>query len=75
MSKPNITDEMVKKLVESHQSNKETLQEMKEFIDDVGYLNNGLTDINESFEMGYNNALEYVFKVLGIKNYEPTDIN
>jgi hypothetical protein len=41
---------------------------MQKKIDEFGYLDNGLTDIYESFEMGYNNALEYVASLLGIRN-------
>jgi heterodisulfide reductase subunit B len=64
----NLTEEIINNIIETYQSNKETINEMQKKIDEFGYLDNGLTDIYESFEMGYNNALEYVASLLGISN-------
>lgn len=65
--KREITDEMIKKLLDVFESNKDSLYELDSIIDEDGVLDNGITDIHDTFEMGYNNALEYVFGVLGIK--------
>ena len=65
----NLTEEMINELIEAYKSNQETIYELDSFIEQNGYLDNGLTDIHETFEMGYNNALEYVFAILGIKDY------
>ena len=65
-----ITNEMITKLIDTYQSNKEELHELREFLFEHGILDDGVSDINATFEMGYNNALEYVFSVLGIQDYE-----
>lgn len=62
-----ITAEHVKQLKESYKANKNDLMELKQYIEENGITDNGLTDSTESFEQGYNNALEYVFNMLGIK--------
>ena len=67
-----ITNEMIEKLINAYESNKNTLYELDSVIDEYGILDNGITDIHDTFEMGYNNALQYVFSVLGIKDYEFT---
>ena len=64
------TNEMIEKLIDAYESNKDELYRSKEIIDEHGILDNGISDIHDTFEMGYNNALQYVFKVLGIKDYE-----
>lgn len=68
-----VTNERVKKLVESYKSNKEELVQLENFIDEYGCTDDGLTDVRESFEQGWNNALEYVFNVLGVKYKETVD--
>lgn len=68
--KREITNEMIEKLINVYESNKETLYEVDKILDEHGILDNGITDIHETFEMGYNNALQYVFETLGIKDYE-----
>lgn len=65
-----ITNEMIEKIIDSYESNKDTLYELYDIIEKYGTLDNGITDIHDTFEMGYNNALQYVFSVLGIKDYE-----
>ena len=60
----NITKEQITKLKESYERNKETLRELEEYIEENGTTDDGLTDVTESFEQGYNNALEFVFRVL-----------
>lgn len=67
-----ISEEMVKKLIDAYESNKDSLYKLDAIIDEHGILDNGITDIHDTFEMGYNNALQYMFSVLGIKDYEFT---
>lgn len=62
-----ITVERVKKLKEAYQSNKEDLKDLEQYIKENGITDDGITDVTNSFEQGYNNALEYVFDVLDIK--------
>ena len=62
----NITSEKIAKLKESYESNKEVLKELEEYIEENGMTDDGLTDATESFEQGYNNALEMVFRILGL---------
>lgn len=62
-----VMEEKVKMLKESYKANKKDLMELKQYIDENGATDDGLTDATESFEQGYNNALEYVFNILGIK--------
>lgn len=54
---------VIKKIKGFYESNKEDLKEIENFINTYGYLNNGLTDASESFEQGYNNALEQVISL------------
>lgn len=65
-----ITDEMIEALINVYKSNKDSLYELDAILDENGILDDGITDIHDTFEMGYNNALQYVFSVLGIKDYE-----
>ena len=60
----NITNEQIAKLKDAYESNKETLREVEEYIEEYGMTDDGLTDATESFEQGWNNALEFVFRVL-----------
>lgn len=64
--------EVVIKLQEAYKSNKEELSQIKSDLKDCGTLDNGISDIEDSFEMGYNNAMEYVFSILGIE-HKPYD--
>lgn len=61
-----VTEETIKKLKDTYDSNKEELISME--ID--YYANVANEDPEMSFEQGYNNALEYVFELLGIE-YAP----
>ena len=60
----NITKEQIAKLKDAYEGNKKTLREVEEYIEEYGMTDDGLTDATESFEQGYNNALEFVFRVL-----------
>lgn len=62
-----ITAESIGKIKEAYNSNKKELIKLKNHISEYGCTDNGLTDIAESFEQGYNNAMEYVFNMLDIK--------
>lgn len=62
-----ITDEQIKKLKEDYKYNKESLEDLENFIEEYGMTDDGLSDVTESFEQGYNNALEFVFSTLGIR--------
>ena len=63
----NVTVDMVKQLKEAYKSNKEDLKKLEQFIELHGVTDDGLTDETESFEQGYNNAMEFMFDKLGIK--------
>lgn len=65
-----LTKEQIDKMKELYNSNKEALVKVKNYIREYGCTDDGVTDATESFEQGYNNALEYVFEILGIKDYE-----
>ena len=62
-----ITNEMVKKLISVYKSNEDELYRLDAAIDEHGILDDGTTDIHNTYEMGYHSALQYVFEVLGIK--------
>ena len=62
-----ITKEQIEQLKGTYEANKEDLKQLDNDLEKYGYaLDNGISDVTESFEQGYNNALEYVFRVLGI---------
>ena len=61
----NITKEQIAKLKDAYEGNKEELKYIEDYIRERGATDDGLMDATESFEQGYNNALEFVFKVLG----------
>ena len=62
----NITQEQIQKLLDAYESNCDTLKDIDVMYDDYGYVGNNNTP-EETHEQGYNDALEYVFKVLGIE--------
>ena len=66
----NISQEAIQKLIDVYESNKDSLYNLYDILEEHGILDNGITDIHDTFEMGYNNALQYVFELLGITNYE-----
>lgn len=57
LTKVKITQEKLKYILDIYLSNKETLGELEEEVD----------DICETFEQGYNNGIEFVLNILGIK--------
>ena len=61
-----ITNEQIVKLKDSYESNKEDLRELRNYIRENGMTDDGLCDAAESFEQGWNNAMEYVFLILGV---------
>jgi hypothetical protein len=67
MKEIKVTEEMISKLVSSYEGNKEDLREVEDHIEEYGMLDNGNSDPTDTFEKGWNNALEYVFRVLGIE--------
>ena len=62
----NITKEQIAKLKDAYESNKEELNYVTKYIKKHGATDDGLTDATESFEQGYNNALEFVFRILEV---------
>lgn len=62
-----IPSSIQNKLIGSYKANKEELKELRTFIHEHGQTDDGLADATESFEQGYNNALEFVFQTLGIE--------
>lgn len=65
-----ITNETIKALINAYESNKDALYSLDKTLEEYGILDNGVSDIHDTFEMGYNNALQYVFSQLGIKDYD-----
>ena len=61
-----ITKAQIKKIKDTYESNKEELAKLETFIEENGVTDYDLEDVTESFEQGYNNALVYVFSILGI---------
>ena len=61
-----ITNEQIAKLKDSYESNKGDLRELRNYIRENGMTDDGLCDAAESFEQGWNNAMEYVFLTLGV---------
>lgn len=62
-----ITETQVDKLVDSYNCNKEDLETLEAYIQENGCTEDGLSDVTESFEQGWNNALRYAFNILDIK--------
>lgn len=62
-----INNDVVSKLLDVYRANQIDIKELENEIKKNGISNDGITNINNTFEMGYNNALEYVFKLLEIK--------
>ena len=50
----------------NYRENSNALARLEEFIKEYGVSDNGVSNASESFEQGWNNALEYVFRTLGI---------
>ena len=61
-----ISENHISELKEAYESNKQSLREVRAAIREKGCCDNGLSDASESFEQGWNNALEFVFITLGI---------
>jgi hypothetical protein len=61
-----ITSEQIRELKDAYESNKEVLIDLENWIEENGCSSDGLTDIEQSHEYGYNNAMEFVFNVLNI---------
>ena len=61
-----ITKEQIRELKDAYESNKEVLIDLENWIEENGCSSDGLIDIEQSHEYGYNNAMEFVFSVLGI---------
>ena len=62
----NITPEQIQKLLDAYESNETSLKDVYGMYNDHGHVENDNTP-EETHEQGYNDALEYVFKVLGIE--------
>ncbi len=54
------------KLINAYTGNKGDLNDLKMYLEEDGILDTGVSEIEETFEQGYNNALEYTFNVLGL---------
>lgn len=61
-----ITKEQIETLKESYEDNRASLEELDDYIEENGITDEGLSDVTESFEQGWNNAMEFVFLTLGI---------
>lgn len=62
-----MTQQQIKMLENSYKSNQQELKQIRKQIQNNGCLDNGLDDATESFEQGWNNALEYVFSICNIQ--------
>ena len=62
----NITQEQIQKLLSAYESNEKTLKDVEAMYNDYGHVGNDNTP-EETHEQGYNDALEFVFKILGIE--------
>lgn len=62
-----ITNEQIERLKEDYQLNRENLEELENYIEEYGMTDDGLSDVTESFEQGWNNAMEFVFLTLGVE--------
>lgn len=70
--KSSLPVEVITKLKDAFEGNRKSLRQIRKNLKEHGVLDNGISDIEDSFEMGYNNAIEYVFSALGIE-YKPYD--
>lgn len=50
----------------NYRENSDALARLEAFIKENGVSDDGVSNASESFEQGWNNALEYVFRTLGI---------
>ena len=62
-------DKTVTKVKKMYYANKADMVDLEREFRESGILDNGCQDINETFERGYNNALEQVLDLLGVKDY------
>lgn len=61
-----ITPEQINEIRESYKNNREDLTRLRAFIKEFGESDDGVRDASESFEQGWNNALEFLCKTLGV---------
>ena len=57
----------IKKLLDIYEGNKEDLKNLAERVEEGEFITEDFHDVTQSFEQGYNNALELVFDTLGIE--------
>ena len=60
------TFNQIQKLKNAYNSTREDLIKLKQYIAENEITDDGITNVEDSFEQGCNNALEYVFNVLDI---------
>ena len=60
-----ITNKQIDKIKDVYESNKQTLNDIKDCMNGHNSFS-CIEDSNGFFEQGYNNAMEFVFKTLGI---------
>lgn len=61
-----ITPAQISEIRESYKNNREDLTRIRNFIKEYGESDDGVRDASESFEQGWNNAVEFLCKTLGI---------
>lgn len=66
-AKRKISKAQIEEIKALYNTNKGFLDEVEKEFEDCGILQSGCQDISETFEQGYNNALENVFSILGIE--------
>lgn len=62
-----INNSKIKKLLDVYKGNKEDLKDLAERVEEGEFITEDFHDVTQSFEQGYNNALELVFDTLNVK--------
>lgn len=62
-----VNNSIFEKLLDVYKSNKEDLKDLAERVKEGEFIAEDFHDVTQSFEQGYNNALELVFNTLNIK--------
>jgi len=62
-----LTEKQQKILKDSYKANEKDLKKVQRYVNKYGCTEDGLSDASESFEQGWNNALQFVFSTLGVR--------
>ena len=61
-----ITEEQATKIKSTYEDNRRDLEKLNNLIEKEGFLECGCTHIEDTFEQGFNNGIEFVCNILGI---------